>query len=226
MNPLPVSTLLALIRKDLLVEARTREAFGITLVLAVLILIVFRAAFEAVGTGQPAAPVLWIALVFATVGGLARGFHAEADHGTLDALVASPAESGQLFLAKTASGALLAIALGILTLLLAGVLIDAALLRSLWAVVPFVTLGAVGLAAVAALVSAISARARARAALMPVVALPLCLPLLLVGVQGTQAAVSIFFVAFSPGGALAAIAAYDALVIALGYLVAPRALES
>jgi heme exporter protein B len=194
-------------------------------VLAVLVLIVFRAAFEVVGTAQPAAPVLWIALVFATVGGLARGFHAEADHGTLDALVASPAGGGQLFLAKAGSGALLAIALGILTLLLAGVLIDTALLWSFAAVVPFVILGAIGLAAVAALVSAISARARARAALMPVVALPLCLPLLLVGVQGTQAAISIFFVAVSPAGALAASAAYDALVIAVGYLITSRALE-
>jgi len=195
-------------------------------VLAVLVLIVFRAGFEVVGTAQPAAPVLWIALVFATIGGLARGFHAEADRGMLDALVASPADGGQIFLAKTASGSLVAVALGLLTLVLAGVLIDAALLVSFHVVVPFVILGAVGLSAVAALVSAISARARQRAALMPVVALPLCLPLLLVGVQETQAAISIFFVAHSPAAGLAAITAYDALVIALGYLVAPRALET
>jgi heme exporter protein B len=213
-------------RKDLLVEGRGREALGLMAVLAALVVIVMRLAFDASRLSAPPSAVLWVTLVFITAAGLARTFHSESEHGTLDLLLASPASPAALYGAKFLSGLAVALAGGLLALVLTGLFFGGAPLSAWGPLSAFLVLGAAGLAAQSAFVSALSARSRARTALFPVLYLPLAAPLMYWVVRGTEAA----GVATTSAGAevvldLGLVAAYDVLTLAVYFLLAPWALE-
>lgn len=221
-----LALILHLARKDLRLEARTGELLGLMLVLCALILVTLRAAFEA-GSGQvSAAAALWITTGFVATLGLARPFHAEAESGTLDLLLASPATKADLYLAKAISGSVVAIIGALMALVFVWAFFGDAVLRGPLQVALLLVAGAVGLAAQAALLSAASARSRSRGAVFAVIFLPLVLPVIIWGVQGTQAAAT--------GGALtdgavglhlAMLAAYDVLFLALNGVLAGFVLD-
>jgi heme exporter protein B len=212
-------------RKDLTLEARAFEQLALMGLLTFLIMLLFRIAAE--GTPVPVGTALWVTLIFATTAGLARSFHAEADHGTIDLLVASPAPAASLYAGKVLSSFALAAVGGLAAVLTAGLFFGGSFLRDPLALALFLMLGCAGLAALNAFFSALSCRARARAAILPVLVIPLAVPLMLWAARGTVA---------STAGAgwsdpdiwlnLGYLAAYDALFLALFALLSPRALSA
>lgn len=224
-SPLPGSTALEVARKDLAVEARTRDMLALMVMLAALILLLFRVASE--GTPVPAGTAIWVAMVFIATAGLARTFHGEVEHGTLDLLLASPAGASALYFGKTIAATVVVLAGGGVTLVFAVAFFGTSFLRDPLVVLAFVALAAPGLAAQASLFSALSARSRARAALFPVLMLPLALPLMYWAARGT--------VAVTTGAALsdpevwlnlAFVATYDAIFVPLNSLLSSYALET
>ena len=85
-------TVWVITRKDLLVEARTREILFTTLFFAVACVMVF--AFGFVREGRPvsdaAAGILWIAIAFSGTLALGRAFERERQGETLRALLIAP----------------------------------------------------------------------------------------------------------------------------------------
>lgn len=215
---------LTLARKDLALEARTFDILALMAILAVTLLVAFRVAFDAGSAPVSAAAALWVTTAFLAALGLARPFHAEAEAGTLDLLFASPATAIDLYLAKVIAAAAVAAFGALTTLALVLFLFGPDLVREPLAVALLLALGVVGLAAQASLLSAASAGARARGALFAVVFLPLVLPVLLWGVQGTQAAVdgSGTGTVFT---ACALLAAYDALFLSVNSVLARFVLQ-
>jgi heme exporter protein B len=223
--PLPRSAALVVARKDLALEGRTRDELALMGLVAVLIMLLFRVAAE----GHPGlvSTAVWVTLVFSATAALARSFHAEADHGTLDLLLASPASASALYLGKALASFVVALAGAAIALVVALLFFGTAFVQSPAPLAAFLVLGALGLAAQTAFFSALSARSRARAALFPVLVIPLLIPLMLWAARGTAAAAE-----GAPADAplvwldLAYLAVYDALFLSLYFFLAPRALDT
>ena len=197
-----VADVAALARKDLRLELRSRDTLPAMLLFVVSVLVVFNFSLPA-GSSRPAAyGLLWVAIVFTALLGLARAFAAEREQRLLDGLVLAPCDRSAIWLGKVISMfALLlvaeAVALPAFALFFAPV--DVSLVAGL-------LLADVGLAAVGTLLAAMAAASRARELLLPLLLLPLVIPLVVGGVGASIAA--------DPGRYLAFLGLYD-LVFAI-----------
>ncbi|HJS49943.1 MAG TPA: heme exporter protein CcmB [Gaiellaceae bacterium] len=168
----------ALTRKDLRVELRASDTLPAMLLFVVATLVVFHFALPE-GTGDGAAyGLLWVAIVFTALLGLARAWVPEHEHGVLDGLVLAPSERSAIWLGKTLATltflvAAQAVALPTFVLFFAP--LDATALAG-------VLLADVGICAVGSLMAAMAAAGRSRELLLPVLVLPLAIPLVIGGV--------------------------------------------
>jgi heme exporter protein B len=174
----------ALARKDVLLELRSRDTLPAMLLFVVSALVVFNFSLPAGSSRLAAYGLLWVAIVFTALLGLARAFAAEREQRLLDGLVLAPCDRSAIWLGKGASvfGLLVvaeAVALPAFALFFAPV--DATLVAA-------VLLADVGLAAVGTLLAAMAAASRARELLLPLLFLPLVIPLVVGGVGATVAA--------------------------------------
>ena len=80
--------------KDLSLERRNREMLSSMLIFALIVILVFSFSFElrVETTAQVAPGVLWLAITFASMLGLARSFVLERDQGCLDGLLLCPVD--------------------------------------------------------------------------------------------------------------------------------------
>jgi len=216
----------AVFRKDVLAELRSREVVPPVLVFALLMVVVFQFAMpsEPLARQSLAPGALWVALLFGSTLGLARLMAGEADGAGFDALLASPADRGALFVGKWLSGYAFSLLVAALLLpafvALLAIRVAPPVLAALGAVV---ALGLVGWVAAGVLLAAMTTATRAREVLLPVLLYPLVLPLV---VPAVQAAGSVL----AGGGAglaaaLVLIAAYDVVFCVLGFLLYGRVLE-
>ncbi len=168
----------ALTRKDLRIELRGRDTLPAMLLFVLSTLVVFHFALPA-GTGDEAAyGLLWVAIVFTALLGLARAWVPEHEHGVLDGLVLAPSDRSAIWLGKSlATFAFLAaaqvVALPVFVLFFAP--LDATALAG-------VLLADIGICAVGSLMAAMAAAGRAREVLLPLLMLPLAIPLIVGGV--------------------------------------------
>jgi heme exporter protein B len=195
----------ALTRKDLRVELRARDTLPAMLLFVVSVLVVFHFALPE-GTGDDAAyGLLWVAIVFTALLGLARAWVPEQEHGVLDGLVLAPSDRSAIWLGKTlATLAFLltaqAVALPAFVLFFAP--LDATALAG-------VLLADIGICAVGSLMAAMAAASRSREVLLPLLVLPLAIPLVVGGVGA----------AISPDGQryLLLLALYDGVFAVLSW---------
>jgi heme exporter protein B len=168
----------ALTRKDLRVELRARDTLPAMLLFVVSTLVVFHFALPE-GTGDDAAyGLLWVAIVFTALLGLARAWVPEHEHGVLDGLVLAPSDRSAIWLGKTLATlafliAAQAVALPIFVLFFAP--LDATAIAG-------VLLADIGICAVGSLMAAMAAAGRSRELLLPLLVLPLAIPLVIGGV--------------------------------------------
>jgi heme exporter protein B len=195
----------ALTRKDLRVALRAGDTLPAMLLFVFSTLVVFHFASPE-GAGDSAAyGLLWVAIVFTALLGLARAWVPEQEHGVLDALVLTPSDRSAIWLGKTlATLAFLAAAQAVA--LPAFVLFFAPLdLTALAGVL----LADLGICAVGSLLAAMAVAGRARELLLPLLFLPLSIPLV---VGGVGAAIS------ADGGRyLLLLALYDAVFAVLSW---------
>ena len=195
----------ALARKDLLLELRSRDTVPAMLLFVVSTLVVFNFSLPAGSSALAAYGLLWVAIVFTALLGLARAFAAEREQRILDALVLTPADRSAIWVGKgVAVFAFLllaeAVALPAFALFfepLSGALVGAVLLAD------------VGLAAVGTLLAAMAAASRARELLLPLLFLPLVIPVVVGGVGAS--------VAEDPARYLAFLGLYDAVFAILSW---------
>ena len=91
----------ALARKDLLLELRARDTLPAMLLFVVSTLVVFHFALPGRLAELAATGLLWVAIVFTALLGLARAFVAEREQGVLDALVLAPCDRSAIWLGKS-----------------------------------------------------------------------------------------------------------------------------
>jgi heme exporter protein CcmB len=187
MSLLRVAWLIA--RKDLLVEARSRELAFTTLFFAVACVLVFAFALVREGVAPADAPagILWVAIAFSGTLALGRAFERERQSETLRALLLSPADRAAVYVGKLLALLLLMAAVEAVLLPIVGLLFGAPIGRAPWLLLAVLATGTLGFAAVGTLFAAMLVRARSRDVLLPVVLYPIAVPVIIAGVRGTSA---------------------------------------
>jgi heme exporter protein CcmB len=175
-------------RKDLVIEARSRELAYTTLFFAVSVVLVFSFSFvneRGVALTDAAAGILWVAIAFSGTLALGRTFERERQADTLKALLLSPAERPAVYLGKLAGVLLLMLVVETFMVPLVGLLFQAPITRAPVLLVGLLVTGTLGFAAVGTLFAAMLIRAHSRDVLLPVLLYPITVPLVIAGVRGT-----------------------------------------
>jgi heme exporter protein B len=181
-------TALAILRKDLRIEVRSKESVPAMALFSVTVFVLFHFGLQRNSLeGDLAAGVFWVTLLLATVLGVNRLFVVEREQGGIDGMLLAPIDRTAVFLAK--AGALFLYLL--LLELIAVPAFDILLLgpdpfEPLPYLIPLLLLANVGLAAVGALVSALAVETRARDLMVPLLLLPLLVPVVIAGAEGTS----------------------------------------
>jgi heme exporter protein CcmB len=182
-------TVWLVVRKDVLIEARSREVLYTTLFFAVACVLVF--AFGFVNEGRPvtdAAPgILWIAIAFSGTLALGRAFERERQNETLRALMMAPVDRPALYVGKLAGILMLLAIVEAIVAPLVALLFHAPLFERPLLFVALLAAGTTGFAAVGTLFAAMLVRARSRDVLLPVLLYPITIPVIIAGVRGTAA---------------------------------------
>ncbi|MCX7838916.1 MAG: heme exporter protein CcmB [Anaerolineae bacterium] len=183
-----VRQVLAIVRKDLAMELRTKENLSAMIVFALIVLVIFNFAFElqAVDIRVVGPGVLWVAFTFSGILGLGRSFAAEKDKGSLEGMLLSPVDRGAIFLGKTISNFIFITTMQAVTLPLFAILNNIAL--PWFPLIPYIVLGTIGFAAVGTVLSAIAASTKMREVMLPILLFPVSIPLLMAAVKLTSGA--------------------------------------
>jgi heme exporter protein CcmB len=189
MMPGFIETVWLVARKDLLIEARSREIVYTTVFFAVACVLVF--AFGFVREGEAiegaAASILWIAIAFAGTLALGRAFERERLNETLRALLMAPVQRPAIYVGKLTGILIVLAVVELLVVPLVGLMFQAPLLAHPVLLVGLLTTGTVGFAAVGTLFAAMLVRARSRDVLLPILLYPITIPVIIAGVRGTAA---------------------------------------
>jgi heme exporter protein CcmB len=184
-----LETIWLVMRKDLLIEFRSREIVYTTLFFAVSVMLVFSFSFVREGVAvEGAAPgILWVAIAFSGTLALGRAFERERQNETLRGLLMSPAERPALYLGKLGGIMLLLVAVEIVTVPLVAFMFQAPLFRYPTQMAALLLTGTLGFAAVGTLFAAMLVRTRSRDVLLPLLLYPITVPVIIAGVRGTSA---------------------------------------
>jgi len=199
------SDVAALMRKDLRLELRARDTLPAMLLFVLSTLVVFHFALPTGTSDDAAYGLLWIAIVFTALLGLARAWAPEREGGALDGLVLAPCDRSAIWLGKT---------LAVFVFLTAAELVALPAFALFFAPVDLVAiagvvLASVGICAVGSLLAAMAAASRGREVILPLLFLPLAIPLIVGGVGA----------GISPQGAtyLSFLALYDLIFAILAW---------
>lgn len=216
----------ALLVKEVLVEARSRESLSAGVVFALLVLVVFNLAFDlrVEQAAQVAPGVLWVTVLFAGSLSLGRAFARERDRRTLDGLLVAPVDRSALFFAK-----LLASMAAMLIVQAVALPVFVALfnLRAQWPLLLLgLLLGTLGYAGIGTLFAAVAAHTRAREVMLPLLLFPVQMPAILGTVKTIGAAILVPGVEpEDPSRWLGLLLAFDVLFLALSILLFDYAID-
>ena len=176
-----------LLAKELRLEFRTRELLTGTVIFVLVVIVLFSFAFDptAADSRRYGPGLLWIAFLFAGSLMLHPSFAREQANQTLDALRMAPISSFAILLGKMlANFIFLAIAEIVLVPVFA-VLYNVSLTGVAGRLALVLALGTLGLVITGTVFSAVSAHARMRELLLPLLLLPILAPLLIAAVEAT-----------------------------------------
>ena len=200
---------LAIVRKDFLLNLRRRATFA-----AMMMFALTTVASLSLSTGGALldekflAALLWIVIFFAAGAGLAGTFDDEAQAGTLPTLKLYGDAQAILF-GKMSMAFLSLIALSIFILPIFLILFDVGV-EKIFLLVVTVLLGLIGLAAAGTLTAALTTSAAVKGGLFPILLFPVTLPIFLPAIRLTE-------IAFTPAQfdstLLVVMSAFDAILI-------------
>ena len=195
----------ALARKDLLLELRARETLPAMLLFVLATLVAFRFALPSDASERASIGLLWVAILFTALLGITRAFIPEREQRVLDGLVLSPSTAARSGSGRSwrrwRSSAPRSSSRSRPS--------RSSSTPSAGRTVAAVVLADIGICAVGAILAAMAAAGRARELLFPVLFLPLSIPILVGGVGAA--------VGDDPARYLAFLALYDAVFAILAW---------
>jgi len=179
--------MMAALRKELLLQWRTRAQFMSVFIFGATALLLF-----SFGVGpnsevlrQFSAGFLWLGLLLSSTLTLAESFHAEMENRALEGLLLLPADPRALYYGKAIANWIQLSLLGSALVPIMVILYDAGTTRLL-SLVGVIILGTAGLSAPGTLYAAMTAQVKAKQTLLPLLLFPLIVPALLASVKATS----------------------------------------
>jgi heme exporter protein B len=222
-----VRTILAILRKDLLVELRTLETIPAMVLLSVITFVIFHFGLNRdTLSGQLAAGVLTVTLLFAAQLGINRLFVAEREQGGFDAFLLAPVDRSAMLVAKATAMVLYLVIVEVVAVAAFGLFLAPPQLgRALPGLILILFLADIAFAVIGTFVSAIAIQTRARDLIGPIIGLPLLLPALIATARGIGPMLTPGHSVSPSAKWLAVLALYDVVNALLAYAVFDFLLE-
>jgi heme exporter protein B len=183
-----LSNTAVLLGKELRTEFRSRELLTTTVVFILIVIVLFSFTFEPTSdeSRRFGPGLLWLAFLFAASLMLQPCFLREQTNDTLSALRLSVSDPFAIFLAKLAANTLFLLLTELFLLPFFAMMYNVSVVGVFpWLVLVFV-LGSLGISIAGTALSAISAQARMRELLLPLLMLPLLTPILVASTEVTK----------------------------------------
>jgi len=177
-----------LLGKELRTEFRSRELLTTTIVFILIVIVLFSFTFDPTSdeSRRFGSGLLWLAFLFSASLMLQPCFLREQHNDTLSALRLSVSDPFAIFLAKLVANTLFLLLTELLLLPIFAIMYNVPVLPVLhWLALVFF-LGSLGISIVGTALSAISAQARMRELLLPLLMLPLLTPILVASTEVTK----------------------------------------
>ena len=177
-----------LVRKDLLLELRTKEiiipmfAFGLVIIL--IFSLSFNASQEINHTFSPG--LLWIIILFISSLGLHRMFVLEKEFDAFTLNLAAPIDRGVIFLSKVVSGTIILLIAEILIIPPFVIFLNLSIPSNWLIMILILIIGDLGIMSIVAIISGLSMRAKLSEILFPILFFPLVSPHVIACVKATN----------------------------------------
>jgi heme exporter protein B len=183
-----MSKFFALLKKDLLLELRTKEAVALLLFLTVMLSVsvsigVANAYIPQDNIVKLYAPMLWVVFMLCAAVALGRTSEYDLHWRALDAVILTGVPAYTIFAAKTVANFIFLSITQLLTLVVLAVLMGVDISADFWSLLLISVLVVFGYAALGTLLSAIASGSRLRSLLLPLIMLPLLFPLLFCAIE-------------------------------------------
>ena len=177
---------LTIAAKDLRSEMRTKEAINASLAFSLVILVLFSFAFDPgnldIDVNEFSGGLLWLAFAFAGALSLNRSFARELQNDCLDALVASPATPGVLFLGKALANFVLLLVVETVSLAVFSVMYNVHIQQQFWALLLVIALTTWAITVIGTAFSALTVNLRMRELMLPILTYPFLIPPLMAAI--------------------------------------------
>ncbi|HXM96654.1 MAG TPA: heme exporter protein CcmB [Candidatus Dormibacteraeota bacterium] len=173
--------------KELRTEFRSREILTTTVVFILMVIVLFSFTFDpsAAESRRFGPGLLWLAFLFASSLMLQSCFLREQNNDTISALRLSVSDPFAIFLAKLGANTLFLLCTELLMLPIFAILYNVPVLPVFGPLILVLFLGSLGVSIAGTALSAISAQARMRELLLPLLLLPMLTPVLVASTQVT-----------------------------------------
>lgn len=173
---------LAILRKDLQAEFRSRELLSAMGLFSLLSIMVFSFALQLDNVARQTVitGVLWVTVVFSVILGFNRALGMERDQGNIDGMLLAPIGRSAIYIGKMIGNFLFALVVGLVLLPVMTVLFNVTMVDPRLILV--LLLGTLGLSVIGTLLATMTVQTRSRETLLPIVMLPVALPVLLLAV--------------------------------------------
>lgn len=187
---------MALIRKDMITERRSKAAFNAMAFFAAMVLFIFSFALGpdapsmSAGAGQTLLQylwpgLLWVAIFFTGMLALGRSFQIEMESGGMEALRLYPGDKKAVYAGKLVANLIVLAAMEAILIPVSAILYNIDLWTKLPALLGVTLMGSLGFAAVGTFYAALTANLRARDVMLPVLVFPILVPIVVAAVKAT-----------------------------------------
>jgi heme exporter protein B len=191
----------AIVRKDVIMELRTKEMITAMFLFVMVTMVIFYVAFFQRGPAAEAGALpdltgvsgglLWTAFAFMSLLGLNRSFVHEKDEGCLDGLLLAPLDRPVIFFGKMIGNLIFIGVVELLTIpIFSMFFIQASWLPRAGWLLAVLVLADLGVCTLGTLFSTISINTKARDLMLPVLLLPVLIPLMIFAVQATTTVIT------------------------------------
>ena len=177
----------AIVKKDILMEVRTKQVINAALLFAVLFVVVFSFTME-IGSNMEqklSGGIFWVSVAFAGILSFNKTIGSETDNGSFEALMLAPVDKSAVFFGKVISNMLFLLLVEVILIPLFLVFYNVFIIsHPLMAAVIILSTYAYSL--IGTLFSIISVRTSSKEIMMPVLFLPFMVPVIIAAVLATN----------------------------------------
>ena len=180
-----VGPMLAILRKDLILELRTKDMLVSMLLFGLLVIVVFNFAIDPTPriVAMVAPGILWVSFTFGGVLGLNRSFGLEKDSGNLHGLMLAPVSRDALYFGKMLGNFLFMLVVEAIIYPAFAIMFNLPLLIP--GFIPVALLATLAISAVGTVFSAMAVNTRSREVMLPALFFPVVVPVIIGAVEAT-----------------------------------------